>query len=300
MWNQDVQYAVFQREQCPTTGRLHWQGYVQFKRTRTQRQCKEVLGRGSHVLLSRGTPEENEVYCTKEDTRVAGPFRFGQRVDGDQRGRRTDIAEAAAAIRDGGDRALRDLIRTSPELFVRYWRGFDALISRVIPPRDSNDTPDVRVYHGLSGSGKSRSVHEEFGADQIYQKNGSNKWWCGYTGQKCILFDDFAGSMEIPPVELLRICDRYAHGVETKGGRVVMGKATVIFTTMIHWSLWYRASDEWQTQRPAFERRVRIFRSYPLAVDDVSVADVPERLDPVVEEGLDGGAGGSLVREEDA
>lgn len=267
-----VQYSCYQRERCASTGRLHWQGYVEFTSACSQSECKAVLGRQCHVELARGGLEANKAYCTKEDTRVAGPFFFGVEL-GEQRGRRTDLRVAAAAIRDGG--SLVDLIGSDPDLFVKYHRGFDALCNRIVVPRDPDQPPDVRVYHGLSGAGKTRSVHSEFRADQIYQKNGSNKWWCGYTGQACILFDDFSGSLEIPPTELLRITDRYAHGVETKGGRVVLARSVIIFTTMVHWSLWYRASEDWQVQRAAFERRVSRFVQYPLPVDSVPIGDEP-------------------------
>lgn len=279
----DLGYLCYQRERA-RTGREHWQGYCEFLRAVSQGECKEILGRQCHVELARGGLEQNKAYCSKEDTRVPGAqfVEFGRGV-GRQPGQRSDLRAAAEACRDS--RSVVDLCGAHPELYVKYHRGFHALIAAVSVPRDRSITPDVRVYHGSSGAGKTRSVYDEFPTDQIYQKDGS-KWWDGYVGQRVILFDDFSGSSEIPPTELLRITDRYPHGVEVKGSRMVLGNSIIIFTCMVHWGQWYGAREEWQVQRVAFERRVTCFREFSLPVDGVPVGDEPLGLDRPVVRGL--------------
>lgn len=71
---------VYQLEKCPTTGRLHFQGYLVLKR---KRRSDLVLGAFLSGLGLKGitcSPASNEgksalsEYCMKKDTRVAGPW----------------------------------------------------------------------------------------------------------------------------------------------------------------------------------------------------------------------------------
>lgn len=97
---EDVRYCVGQIETCPETQRLHFQGYIQFfKKCRGINKIKELFKDNTiHVEIARGTAKECIGYCTKDDTRTAGPFEFG--VPQEQ-GSRTDITEFKEAIKRG-------------------------------------------------------------------------------------------------------------------------------------------------------------------------------------------------------
>lgn len=75
-----VSYTVGQREQCPDTGRMHLQLYIEYREpvrfTRLIRQCGLPRGCG-HAERRRGTAAEAIGYCSKDDTRDCGPFSFG-------------------------------------------------------------------------------------------------------------------------------------------------------------------------------------------------------------------------------
>lgn len=209
-------YSVWQEEICPTTQRRHWQGYIELDRRRSQGDVKRIIGGEPHVERAR-SPERAREYCTKEDTRAPGaePVEVGE-FRGRQQGRRTDLEAAAElAVGVGGITAAAIAF---PATYIRYHRGLAALASVTLAPRvSSTPGPIVEVYIGASGTGKTRSVYHSFGDSEVFSKDGS-KWWDGYRGQRCIVFDDFAGSPDIPPVQLLKICDRYPLSVETKGG----------------------------------------------------------------------------------
>lgn len=76
-----VQYACGQVERCPRTGRLHLQLWVEFSQpvrfSRLARLRGLEPGYG-YAEPRRGTPEEATAYCSKEDTRVCGPFEYGR------------------------------------------------------------------------------------------------------------------------------------------------------------------------------------------------------------------------------
>jgi len=271
-------YAIWQREKAPSTEAEHFQGYIALRTATGLKGVQTVLGRRMHCAIAKGTVEQCIAYCSKEETRVDGPWEYGDQqqflaelgggglgpsnrggVAGHQ-GKRTDIAMWAERCKHRG--GLRSCADDSPGTFVKYYRGFERIRLEYISSRSPSDAPDVRVYHGNSGSGKTRSVYDCWDINEIYQKDGS-KWWNGYDGQQVILLDDWAGSDEIPPVELLKILDRYPHRVQTKGGYVVLAKAIIVITTMIHWSMWYNCSSAWMQQIVPFERRVTSFVQYP-------------------------------------
>lgn len=73
-----IRGAVWQQERCPTTERLHLQGYVEFDRPCRIRQAKIALGyNDAHLEERKGSREQAIDYATKEDTRVAGPWKQG-------------------------------------------------------------------------------------------------------------------------------------------------------------------------------------------------------------------------------
>lgn len=82
-------------------------------------------------------------------------------------------------------------------------------------PRDPSRPPDVRWYHGSTGSGKTRAALEEFPDAWVSMPNG--KWFDGYDAHKVAVLDDFRKSW-CDYSMLLRLLDRYPLRVETKGG----------------------------------------------------------------------------------
>lgn len=55
-------------ETCPTTGKKHYQGYIEFKNPKRYKEVKRIIG-DPEVHLGRriGTRKQIEIYCTKTD-----------------------------------------------------------------------------------------------------------------------------------------------------------------------------------------------------------------------------------------
>lgn len=71
-----VQYATWQHERV---GRDHLQGVVQYKRKSTLRQAKVVFDEFSpHLEKMFGKPEQAIAYANKEESRIAGPWTYGE------------------------------------------------------------------------------------------------------------------------------------------------------------------------------------------------------------------------------
>ena len=137
---------------------------------------------------SRGTWEQNREYCTKAETREAGPWEHGQHL---AQGRRSDLGDVAAMV-------LADIA------WIRYGKGVVALRA------------DVHVFVRSTGTGKSRAAHAEAGESVFVLCDPTGKWWDGYASQETVIIDDLRG--EIQFTCLLKLLDRYPMQVQTKGG----------------------------------------------------------------------------------
>nr|CBY89003.1 replication protein [Cotton leaf curl Burewala alphasatellite] len=77
--NTSVSYACWQEEESPTTKRRHLQGYLQLKTKKSLSAVKSLFGDlNPHLEKQRARrTDEARDYCMKEETRVSGPFEFG-------------------------------------------------------------------------------------------------------------------------------------------------------------------------------------------------------------------------------
>lgn len=96
----DFRYCVYQPEACPTTGKYHYQGYIEFTKAKTFTTVKELLGDPSvHLEPRRGTRQQAREYCMKDESRLPGfkTIEFGTWTAGEERAR-TDLNEARTKI----------------------------------------------------------------------------------------------------------------------------------------------------------------------------------------------------------
>lgn len=98
-WNdKDSNYIVYQREKCPKSGKLHWQGYVEFKSKCSINKLHKMIGNKCHVEVRGGTNKQASDYCKKEDTRVGEFIEYGVLK---MQGRRSDLDSIWECIEDG-------------------------------------------------------------------------------------------------------------------------------------------------------------------------------------------------------
>lgn len=226
-----AKFAVGQIEQG---SHLHLQYYIQ-RGTRTRlNTLKTEICAQTHWEPARGTPEENIKYCTKASTRIAGPWSFGEVI---RKGQRTDIMRATEMIKEGV--CMREVALECSETFIKFHKGltaFEALV-RSKGPRDVlKDGPEVWVFWGETGTGKSRRAFERW--PDAYRKTTSDKWWDGYRGQDTVIFDDFKGS-SMRLHEFQMVIDRYPMQVEIKGAFVDLSATRYVFTSNKHPREWY-------------------------------------------------------------
>jgi len=197
-------YCVFQLEKCPNTGRRHLQGYARFDRVIGMAALQRAMP-GGHFEGAKGQEEQNIKYCTKEESRVDGPWSSGEPA---RPGKRSDITTAREVVTSGG--GMRQVIEQVNS--YQAMRCAELMLKYKEKKRDWK--PNVRWYSGSTGSGKTRSALEEFPDAWVSARN--LKWWEGYDAHEVVVVDDFRRDF-CTFHELLRILDRYEYRVETKG-----------------------------------------------------------------------------------
>lgn len=72
----DATHYVAQLEQGVVAGTTHLQGFVRWKNAKTFKAAMTILENG-HFEVAKGSLSQNFEYCTKESTRVEGPWQRG-------------------------------------------------------------------------------------------------------------------------------------------------------------------------------------------------------------------------------
>jgi len=248
------QYLVAQQEIAPTTGQRHWQGYVYFKKNMRLSACKKLLPR-AHWEASKGSPEQNQAYCTKEESRAPDtlPYEVGTPPI---KGKRTDLDSFKDAVRSG--KRMRELADEGfLSVLARYPRLYANLSALTRP--DTNPDRKVVLLYGKAGAGKTRHVMDKHGkTDELYLQPISNgtPWFDGYDGHKVALLDDFDGAAsKVPLTQTLKLLDIYPIQVPTKGGHAWWNPDTIYITTNLKPSDWYDFSSR-EEQYHALIRRI--------------------------------------------
>lgn len=128
-----VQYAIYQLE-IGEEGNVHYQGYVELKvgHSKTLKGMRKLLP-GAHLEIRRGTQAEAIAYCSKEDSRIEGPFTYGTPRPG--QGSRSDLLAVKALLDlDTNDKQIADEHFGS---WVRYHKSFDEYRALSKPPVDT-------------------------------------------------------------------------------------------------------------------------------------------------------------------
>lgn len=235
-------FVVYQHE-VGKEGTDHLQGYIELQKKARLSAMKKLLPT-AHWESRKGTADQAYDYCTKEDTRVAGPWEFGERK---QQGARSDLIKAKKVLDDGG--TVLDIADTDFAAYCKYHKSFDRYKREICPKR--NWEMEVLVYWGAPGTGKTRKAFEE-NPSAYFKPQG--EWWDGYTGQDVIILDDFYGTL--PWGFLLKLLDRYPLLLPFKGGFHQMASKKIIITSNVDIDEWYDFINKPAMKVEALARRI--------------------------------------------
>lgn len=266
-----VKYLVAGHESAPTTGSLHWQGYVELRTSQRFSFVQRVLGIGQSACYpAEAGRQANREYCVKD----GGDYiELGAEAPATTQGARTDLAQlrddlADACRLDGAGAALRAALDKHPAAFFKYTNGIRAAIG-LLDTAARTGPPQVEIHVGPTGSGKTRQAFDRF--PTLWRcppaTRGTQLWFDGYDGQECALFDDYDGN-GIPLSMLLQILDRYPLRLQVKGSFTNWRPAFILITTNIPFTHWY--GDGNAEQKKALQRRITKYIEY---ADDGSTSE---------------------------
>lgn len=237
-----IKFIVWQLESCPESKREHFQGYCELANPLSYAGIKRLFDDDTmHIEARKGTASQAREYCRKEESRIDGPWEFGQISN---QGKRTDIQAVAEAIKEG--KTIEVIAEEHPTVVMKYTRGVRELYNILNAPANRG-APTIEYHWGVPGAGKSRRAHEENPNAYCYVDN-PNGWFDGYEGQSCVILDDFEGKM--PRSLILKLLDFYPHRMPIKGGHVPIRATRFVITSNSPPTAYY---DE------AFQRRLRDF-----------------------------------------
>lgn len=248
----DCTYCVYQLERGKESGRLHYQGYAEFvgqKRFKWIHENCEGLERAA-FFVRRGTQQEAIRYASKEETRVEGPWHYGEPKE-DNQGKRNDLVRIQKKIEEGVPE--HEIAQDHFGSWCRMQKAFTLYrqIKRKEPRR--NWRMKILIYVGVSGAGKSRFVDLTY--PDAYWKDQS-KWWDGYYDHDVVIWDEFYAHC-CSYSSLLRLLDSTPYRVEVKGATRPFVAKTIIFTSNQFPDKWYNEEKTHQMvweENPLFRR----------------------------------------------
>ena len=223
-----VKYLVYQRERGEE-GTEHYQGYVMFSSNKRLLSLKTLCPR-AHWEFRRGSHQQAVEYCTKESTRIDGPWIIGQPP---QQGSRNDLKAVKAKIDAGVP--IVSLYEDHFHEMILYKKAFVEYLSDKQKPR--SEKTQVSLHWGPPGVGKTTTIRSKIPEDS-YWKDSATKWFDGYEFQEHCVFDEFNGGW-FPYSTAKRLFDFTPMRVEVKGGSVVFNSKFIHLSTNEDPQGWY-------------------------------------------------------------
>lgn len=275
-----VAYIAFQKEKAPSTGRIHYQIYMELKRGRYLGWIKKHVDPDGHWEVRNGTADQANAYVTEETDskgkdkgRIDGPWIFGTMSKGS--GSRTDLAALKLAIESGKrKRACFDDHLLTMCKYPRFYKELNLLIE---PDMDSDNLTKVELLIGKTGTGKTRYARERWPKGELFEvpvQGGKTTWFDGYDQHIYALFDEFTGKMKLD--NLLKVIDVYPRKVEIKGGHVWFNPDVILITSNLHPARWYN----WKGREEHYDALCRRFSTVKIFTMEPEYSEIPVNNDP--------------------
>lgn len=229
--------ALIYQEELSDSGTHHFQGYIECNRPVRFTTFAALGLAGAHFESARGDSASNVAYCSKEDTRIDGPYQYGVFDSG--QGKRNDLLEVQAKLDDGA--TLKTISDEHFGTFLRYHRGLSEYTRLHTEPR--SDKVSVELHWGPAGFGKSSKAGEDY--PNAYWKQPNTRWFDSYDHEREVIFDDFNEPWF--PIDTWKFMfdsvPNKKRLMETKGGSIYSNATTYVFTTNRDPRSWYKVED---------------------------------------------------------
>jgi len=263
---QDQSYKVYQLEAGEEAGHEHYQLYVEFTKKKRFNAVQKLFqysdGGFCHIEKRKGTRQEARDYCMKVDSRVEGPWEFGEWT-GPKPGQRNDFDQIRDLLQNGS--SIDAIAKQFPSQYIRYTKGIQA-IARVCGAPVSKPMPRgiySTVVVGPPGVGKDLMITlmTDKKACVMNFRPGA-EWYDAYNREECLHVQEYSG--QLPWESLLLILDPSDQHVPIKGSMIKAEWKRVYFSTNVHPYQWY-SEPRYQKHLQALIRRISCLMEYDAA-----------------------------------
>lgn len=187
-----------QLETCPTTGRLHWQLFIKFKKPIRGKAAGKCFPWDWLSLTPQTYGEEEWManYSKKAKTATPGTYFFyGKEVS---QGSRTDLNDIRDEIVRTNGRGLDDIILDRPMLYHQYGRTMNKLKEIVMKKNKRTECPKGIWLYGDTGVGKSWQAFKKYAPEykDYYPWMKDEEFQENYEQQECVIINEFRGQIK--------------------------------------------------------------------------------------------------------
>lgn len=219
-----------QLENGNKTHKDHLQYCVYFVDKVSLKWLKEHVHPQDTFIACKGTAEQNREYCTKEDTRVRGPWEHGTMP---RQGARQDLAGVASSVMAGTYKTFTEFAWSNPVLAVRYDRGFQTLFA-VRPPPPRCVTKCIWLW-GPPGIGKTTGWQRQGVSDgdyfqPTYEEISRTLNFAGYNQEPLVVIDEI-NEITLPRRWWLQFSEEVPVRLPVKAGMPVYWNSKLLVAT---------------------------------------------------------------------
>ena len=170
---------------------------------------------GAHMEMGKGTALQNREYITKSgkweqdkkhETCVEGTFEEWGELPVERQGSRNDLADLHAMIKEG--LSDFDILEQMPEAMLQL-SNIQLTRQVIVQEKYKSTWRDLTCsyIYGDTGTGKTRSIMEKYGYQNVYRVTDYLHPFDNYKGQDVIIFEEFRSSFRIS--DMLNYLDGY-------------------------------------------------------------------------------------------
>ena len=219
-YNEDkVRYLLYAPEECPETGKKHWQGYVYFRDKVSIKTAQRIL-ESPNIHME---PVVSDLECNKayiigpyEKDGKSKPFNPDHKLFGvePKQGKRVDLDELKEKIMND-EETVDNIIVSNPIMYHQYGRTLEKIEDIKMSKKFRTKMTTCDWLCGPTGIGKSHYAFENFTPETHYVVPNDNGWWDNYRQQDIVILNDFRGHISYN--ELLQLIDKWPYNVPRRG-----------------------------------------------------------------------------------
>jgi len=225
----------------------------------------------AHLEVAKGTEEQNREYCTKEETRLAGPFMSGTyKPEAGRQGARSDITALKESIKQGASRTA--IAEEHTALVLRYPSGIAALQEALLPKAPVERDIWVHVLWGPTDVGKThRVLHSPEFADAYIVRPGRDPWG-KYNRQTTVVFEEFS-PLDWKLTDMNTYLDKWRCDLDARYTNKEAHWTTAFILSNLDPDGWYALEP--LLQRQAFLRRIKQITKVTSRDQEVNLRPAP-------------------------